>query len=175
MIDLLAALDFMASTQGLRLPHGILFQSYEAVTSEEEWDNFGWNDPSTFDENHVESDPRASPKPRWGDLLTANRDFEFSSKRNSLLARLDQITTRRIAILYHPSADRQPEKEWQVRLSGADTLEQDNERLRLVRRHNEIKERIENATSVTTLNTIQRILDSDALWTSGVFPDTFPS
>ena len=182
-IDIGGVLHHMISEHGFVLPYHKTPKPTPAerhpIFDEISWDNYQWNPPVFYDRAgellFTEPDPNASPKPTWTTLIATNRDFELSGTRSTLLEDLDEIATRRIALLYHPKADTDPHREWQVRLSGADTSEQDAERLRLVRRHGEIKQRIGNLNDLVKLRTVHRILNSDALWTPGMFPDTFPS
>ena len=97
-LDTLDALDFMAWQLGLRLPHGIGFEAYEKANTEELWNKFSWNDPVHFGEDYTESDPNASPKPTWGELLIASRKSKIYWKADGANRAISTLSKHRSAL-----------------------------------------------------------------------------
>ena len=174
-VEIQTAINSLRKNEGLIIPYeccpGTEENSHE-IWTRDIWNNYQWNPPQ-FSE-YTTPDNKASDKPGWEQLLEQFDVAEVEIARVFILLDLDETATVRISKVYHIKADQNPEKEWQVRLSGKDTSKEDAERIRLVKRHNEIKQRIENTTDIKTLDRIKNILDMDELWSAKTFPNTFP-
>ena len=78
----------------------------------------------------------------------------LAEKREDLLQVVDEQATRRIALVYHPKADRNRDKEWQVRLSGVDLTAEDAQRVRLIGAHDAIKLQLEAALTLEEIEMV---------------------
>lgn len=172
------AINFLVQFEGLIRPFGRTPGASETghrtdvFTSKEVWDNYQWNPPQYFPSKHPYPDSTASQKPTWDELVEAYSKYKLIIEKERVLINLDYQTTMRIAVNYHPKSSLNPNREWQVRLSGEATPEQDRERIRLIARHNEI-EAIINTANLETLLEIESLLAADEIWTSPNLPDDF--
>ena len=163
-------IEWLSESSGLILPYnqhpGVTGNPDTTVIfdTKEDWDNYQWNPPGFYGYSHLDPDPNASPKPVWGDIIDAYDEYLISSQKGRSHHLLDEEATRHIGLLYHPQADTRPEREWQVRLSGDDTTDADAKRVKLIAVHDSLKTRIDAATTVAELETIQTDIFNDSTW-----------
>ena len=170
--ELIQVVEWLRDNDGLVLPHGEVPGTHNEVThgddvipgkDEQTWDAYQWNPPQ-YHEYKTGRDPKASPKPLWIELLNVHRQIFLKAPRDSALDVCDHETTVRIAELYHSDARVYPNKEYQVRLSGADTTEADEKRLEYIRICHVFEGRIERARTVKQLEKIMSDIQSDKSW-----------
>ena len=162
-------------SEGYRPPYGVLPGSrpggiVEAVgTSWAQWRLYEWNPPEFLPitpallQEFGDTDTDASDKPTWQDLVGAKERGMLVDARAEYLRLLDEIATARIASLYHPDAARDRNKEWQVRLSGADLADKDVQRLRIIEAYGGFKAEIEAASTLAELTEIEVRRDAAGL------------
>ena len=161
--------------EGLSLPYGAIPGSrpggiVDAVgTSWAQWRPYEWNPPEFLPitpallQEFGDTDTDASDKPTWQELVGAKERGMLSDARAEYLRLLDEIATARIASLYHPDAARDRNKEWQVRLSGADFADKDVQRLRIIEAYGGFKTEIEAASTLADLAEIEARRDAAGL------------
>ena len=175
-VDIQESFFWLKDNEDFVVPYGItprrfpdeLFSNF----TKSEWDDYEYNPPQYF-KQYENPDSNASPKPTWEKLVDAWQKYSYQQTKNQITYILDQITTSRIALAYHPGADIKPEKEWQVRLSGKNTYEADQKRLHIIRRHKEIKAAIEETNDIKILERIKGILNTEILWFAKTMPYDF--
>ena len=167
-IDIQTTIQHLRKTAGLVLPYGITPGSYlgglNSDFDEERWNAYSWNPPGGLEDipEFEAPDPTASEKPTWAELVAINEVAVLADLRVRKVYLANTEATRRIAIVYHPDAIRDRNKEWQVRLSGTTDLTiQNAERVRLVTLCHEIEERIAAATTIVELEAIDPTDDSE--------------
>ena len=167
-MDIQRAVNYMLSL-GFQLPYGALPGSIpgglESEFDEARWLAYQWNPPEglAYLAEFSEPDLNASTKFSWRQIVWADGVGKIENARIGSLTQLDQIATARIADLYHPDAARDRNKEWQVRLSGADLAEEDAERLRIIEAYGGLKAEIEAAATLTELTEIEVLRDAAGL------------
>ena len=103
-----------------------------------------------------------SAKPTWADLQSWERADRLAALPGELVWQVNKQCTDRIAKAYHPGAARNRNKEWQVRLSGINTVAQDAERVRLIAICHAFEAKIRAAATLTQYEAIDSA--SEALW-----------
>ena len=122
--------------EGLRVPHGLPPGSYAGgvspVKSEEQWWHYAW-DPEP-------SDPHASPKPSWDDLMTAAVRGAVAMKREEIVAVLRTECRARITrdVYECESVD----DEIFHRLSGQETVDQRQRRRAMLNRYHGLRAQV---------------------------------
>ena len=137
--------------------------------TELEWEQYQYNPPQYFqgDDRFPElqgADPNASLKPTWKQLVEADKEGDIKYHKDNAYRFCEVQTTLRIGKLYHSEAEEYPNKEYQVRLSNADTAEADEKRLEYIRICHVFEGRIERATTVKQLEKIMNDIRSDTSW-----------
>ena len=105
--------------------------------------------------------PATSAKPTWADLQSWHQAYRLGWLPGELVWQVNDQCTRRIAETYHHAA-RDRNKEWQVRLSGINTVAQDAERVRLIAVCHAFEAKIRAAATLTQYEAIDPA--SEALW-----------
>ena len=153
------ALDYLVDHSGLIFPHGILPGTVPTGIrfefTEIQWEAYIWNPEP--------ADPNASIKPTWIQLTEAENNAIILDLRTNLLEQNDIQATNRIAILYHPKAAVDRNREWEVRFSGINLTVQDSKRIQLTTIHNTNKITITAAVTLIELKGID--VESDIGWT----------
>ena len=163
-------------SEGYRPPYGVLHRGHGRAgssrrvgTSWAQWRRYEWNPPEFLPitpallQEYGDTDTDASDKPTWQELVAAKDVGLLTERRASLLRELDVEATERIARLYHPLGARERNKEWQVRLSGADLARQDGERVRMVAVYHALAGEIRLALNMDELAAID--VTEDSVWT----------
>ena len=148
---------------GFRLPYDVMPGSapgaLDSEFDEARWLAYQWNPPEGLAHlaEFSELDPDASTKFSWRQIVWADGLAEIEEARADFLRQLDEIATARIAGLYHPDAAGDRNKEWQVRLSGADLADKDVQRLRIIEAYGGFKAEIEAASTLAELTEIEGV------------------
>ena len=167
-MDIQRAINWLIENEGFRLPHGVIPGSrpggQDTDFDEERWNQTRFNPPSALPDLDT-LDPNASPKPTWARLVEVDGIASLAGLRDERVYQANAEATRRIAVNYHPMADMDRNKEWQVRFSGDDLTAENAERARLVTVCHNIETRIAAATTEAELNAIDPFADSE--WAAG--------
>ena len=152
------ALDYLVNNSGLIFPHGILpgtvLTGIRFKFTKKQWEAYVWNPEP--------ADPNASIKPTWIELIQAESNASILDLRINLLEQNDIQATNRIAILYHPKAATDRNREWEVRFSGIDLTVQNSKRIQLTTIHNTNKITITAAVTLIELKSID--VETDSIW-----------
>ena len=167
-MDIQRAIGYLVSI-GFQLPYGVTPGSVpgglDSEFNEARWLAYGFNPPDGI--VHLPEfsvpDPEASGKFSWRQIVWADGMGEIEEARAGFLSQLDREATSRIAGLYHPDGARDRNKEWQVRLSGADLVDKDAQRLRIIEAYGGFKAEIEAAATLTELTEIEVRRDAAGL------------
>ena len=151
---------------GITLPYGLdpgsIPGGWDAPLTLDEWNNYQWNPPEYMTSQYTEADPDASDKPTWQEITDAVVPAKLARMSMHLIEQVNSEVTNRIAVNYHPQAGRDRNKEWEVRLSGADLTHKNTERARLIAVCHAIEVRINAATTIEQLDAID--IESDSVW-----------
>ena len=167
-MDIQRAINYLA-TLGLKAPYGIIPGTFpgglDSDFSEDSWNVHQWNPPPGLAHlpEYAESDPTASMKFPWQQIIWADEKGALSIAQSDCLLSLDYSTTAHIANLYHPDGSWNRNKEWQVRLSGIDLTSKDIERLKIIKVYGGFKIDIEAATTLAELTEIEGRIDAAGL------------
>ena len=169
--ELTDVLEWLRDNEGLILPHGesagthneMQHHNVNLAGNKKAWGAYRWNPPQYHD-HHLNPDQNASPKPTWEKLVETHKKIFLNGPRERAYFYCDVEAEGRIAKLYHPQADRDRNKEYQVRLSGADTSEADEKRLEYIRICHVFEGRIERARTAKQLEKIMNDIRSDKSW-----------
>ena len=171
-INVFDTLVYLIQTTDIKMPYGY-YPNYDLPgidwwCNQERWEeSWRWNPENTYYKNPIpDPDPNASPKPTWQEMLDAYTAYKLIDRRTICLGLAYQAATQRIALLYHPKAVEQPEREWQVRLSGEDVSAMDEKRVGLISVYDTLKARIENGTTVAEFDAIEADIISDLTWST---------
>ena len=133
-----------------------------ALVTERMWNAKQWNPPDQHGHAVDEkSDPYASRKPTWEDLVAAFQERQLGDDRAEALAFLQSEARRHISVAYGASSAM--DEVWR-RLRGETTPEMDAERERLRVRYRIVKAALEAAGSIAELEDLQARLE-DGTWT----------
>ena len=155
------------------LPHGLQpgesVGGTRSINNKIEWDKYGWNPPEYLVnisgyEQYWLVDPNASPKPTWEELVNAYSKFLYWDAKQTAINICDFEVTNRIAKLYHSKAHIDRNKEFEVRLSGADTTEADKKRLEYIAICHKFESQIEKAITVKQLEKIIEDIQKEKSW-----------
>ena len=116
-----------------------------------------WNADGTWKWSRESVD--VGPKPTWAQMTAVYRRW---MKETFLPEVVNLYARRAIAAAYHPDAAHDRDKEWQVRLSGADMTAKDAERVRMVGVCRALEARVRAATTLAQLEAID--YHSDSVW-----------
>ena len=132
------------------------------LSSESDYENYQWNPPQLVPD--MGYDEIASPKPTWAWLVEKWDEMRVEQLQSEINTELNDQATTRIGFVYHEDAQRYPDKEWHVRLSGVDLTRQDAERLRLIGKYQEGKAQCEVATNAEELGALLARVKSESFW-----------
>ena len=168
-MDIEKAAIYLRDHEGVTLPYAFIPGDHVDGTrvdlsTQMKWDSYDWNPPQFLTDIHPTPDPSASPKPTWEQLVNAYDKAVINDARERAYFYCDVEAEGRIAKLYHPQADRDRNKEYQVRLSGADTTEADAKRLECIEICHTFEGRIERARTAKQLEKIMNDIRSDKSW-----------
>ena len=162
------AIKYMIKYSNLILPFsfmpGTYITGYNFKFDKKSWNKYSWNplpwmkgvtDPEPFDLS-------ASLKPTWIELTVAENNAIILDLRTNLLEQNDIQATNRIALLYHPKAAENRNREWEVRFSGIDLTTQDTKRVQLLAIHEVNKIAITAAVTLSALKSID--VETDIGW-----------
>ena len=132
--------------------------------TEQEWLDYGYNPPGRGLVAHPLADDSSSvrSKPTYAELVAAAMAEHLVGLPSDLVLRVNRQCTDRIAKVYNWYAAEDRNKEWQVRLSGINTVAQDAERVRLIAVCHAFETKISAAATLTQYEAIDP--ESEAVW-----------